>query len=78
MFGYGNRARRRPQTRWERRREPEGGARVYTRGRTLSVSGARRGSRSRTPRGARSSVNRWLHLENQQINRVFLTGSAVR
>ena len=34
---------------------PKEGAGIYQ-GRTLSVSGARRGSRSRTPRGARSSV----------------------
>ena len=49
----------RATTSYDALRTPSGARRrgaVCTRGRTLSVSGARRGSRSRTPRGARSSV----------------------
>ena len=49
----------RATTSYDALRTPSGArrrARVCTRGHTLSVSGARRGSRSRTPRGARSSV----------------------
>ena len=49
----------RATTSYDALRTPSGarrrGAGIYQ-GRTLSVSGARRGSRSRTPRGARSSV----------------------